>query len=63
MFGRKPALFFTILMFLLGSALCGAAKSFTWLCIARGVQGIGGGGALQVRSTLCVKVDVLTLPS
>ncbi|PVF96646.1 MFS general substrate transporter [Serendipita vermifera] len=48
MFGRKPALFGTILIFLLGSALCGAAKSFTWLCIARGVQGIGGGGALQL---------------
>ncbi|PVF96665.1 MFS general substrate transporter [Serendipita vermifera] len=48
MFGRKPALFGVILCFLLGSALCGAAKSFVWLCIARGVQGIGGGGAIQL---------------
>ncbi|CAG8698583.1 6125_t:CDS:10, partial [Acaulospora colombiana] len=47
MFGRKPALFGVILCFLLGSALCGAAKSFVWLCIARGVKGIGGGGAIQ----------------
>ncbi len=48
MFGRKRALFFAILMFLFGSALCGSAKSITWLCVARGIQGIGGGGALQV---------------
>jgi MFS family permease len=52
MFGRKPALFGTILVFLLGSALCGSAKSMTWLCIARGIQGMGGGGALQVRKLL-----------
>ncbi|CAG7851758.1 Uncharacterized MFS-type transporter C1399.02 [Serendipita indica DSM 11827] len=48
MTGRKPTLFFCILTFLLGSALCGAAKSMLWLCISRGVQGIGGGGALQL---------------
>lgn len=48
MFGRKPTLFFAIIVFLLGSALCGSAKSFIWLCVARGVQGIGGGGALQL---------------
>lgn len=48
MFGRKPTLFFAIITFLVGSALCGSAKSFLWLCIARGLQGIGGGGALQV---------------
>lgn len=28
----------------IGSALCGAAQSMTWLIIARAVQGIGGGG-------------------
>ncbi|KAG8750054.1 hypothetical protein FRC14_000846 [Serendipita sp. 396] len=48
MIGRKPTLFFCILMFLFGSALCGSAKSMAWLCIARGVQGVGGGGALQM---------------
>ncbi|KDQ16129.1 hypothetical protein BOTBODRAFT_31195 [Botryobasidium botryosum FD-172 SS1] len=46
--GRKVMVFFAISTFLIGSALCGAAQSFLWLCIARGVQGIGGGGILQL---------------
>jgi EmrB/QacA subfamily drug resistance transporter len=46
--GRKPVLYATIAIFLLGSALCGAAKSLTWLIICRAIQGIGGGGILQV---------------
>ncbi|KAF8503316.1 major facilitator superfamily domain-containing protein [Russula emetica] len=46
--GRKPVLYFAILSFLLGSALCGAAQSLTWLIICRAVQGLGGGGLLQV---------------
>ena len=32
----------------MGSALCGAAKSLTWLIICRAVQGIGGGGLIQI---------------
>jgi len=46
--GRKPVLYFAIGSFLLGSALCGAAKNLTWLIICRAVQGIGGGGILQL---------------
>ncbi|KDQ16128.1 hypothetical protein BOTBODRAFT_107517 [Botryobasidium botryosum FD-172 SS1] len=46
--GRKVVLYFAISTFLIGSALCGAAQSFLWLCIARGVQGIGGGGIMQL---------------
>ena len=32
----------------LGSALCGAAQNLTWLIICRAVQGIGGGGLIQI---------------
>ncbi|KAI9446101.1 major facilitator superfamily domain-containing protein [Lactarius indigo] len=46
--GRKPVLYSAILIFLLGSALCGAAQSLTWLIICRAVQGIGGGGIIQL---------------
>lgn len=49
--GRKPVLYTSIFIFLLGSALCGAAKTMNWLIICRAVQGIGGGGIQQVRPT------------
>lgn len=41
------------------SALCGAAKSLTWLCVARGLQGIGGGGILQL--TQIIVSDIVPL--
>ncbi|KAJ7367640.1 major facilitator superfamily domain-containing protein [Mycena albidolilacea] len=47
-FGRKQVLYPSILIFLVGSALCGAAKSMTWLILARALQGIGGGGIQQL---------------
>ena len=62
--GRKPILYSSIFTFLvriivplppsrliinqLGSALAGAAQSMDWLIIARAVQGIGGGGIMQL---------------
>ncbi|KAI0748099.1 MFS amino acid permease [Daedaleopsis nitida] len=46
--GRKPILFASIGVFLLGSALCGAAQNMVWLIVARAVQGIGGGGIIQL---------------
>ncbi|KIJ16695.1 hypothetical protein PAXINDRAFT_168194, partial [Paxillus involutus ATCC 200175] len=48
MFGRKPILYSSIIIFLVGSALCGAAQSMNWLVICRAVQGIGGGGIIQL---------------
>ncbi|KAI0362028.1 MFS amino acid permease [Trametes cingulata] len=47
-FGRKPILYASILIFLIGSALCGAAQSMVWLVVCRAVQGIGGGGVMQM---------------
>ncbi|KAL1947869.1 hypothetical protein VTO73DRAFT_13593 [Trametes versicolor] len=46
--GRKPVLYVSILIFLIGSALCGAAQNMTWLVVCRAVQGIGGGGIIQM---------------
>ncbi|KAF8873113.1 MFS general substrate transporter [Infundibulicybe gibba] len=48
LFGRKPVFFLCLFIFMLGSALCGASQSFLWLAIARGVQGAGGGGLVQL---------------
>ncbi len=48
-FGRKRLFQFAIVLFLIGSALCGMAQSMTELVIFRGIQGIGAGG-LMVNS-------------
>ncbi|KAL4068097.1 MFS general substrate transporter [Scleroderma citrinum] len=48
MFGRKPILYSSICIFLLGSALAGAAQTMNWLIISRAIQGIGGGGIMQL---------------
>ncbi|KAJ7249117.1 major facilitator superfamily domain-containing protein [Mycena haematopus] len=47
-FGTKLLLYCSIGCFLIGSALCGAAQNMTWLVVCRAVQGIGGGGILQL---------------
>jgi EmrB/QacA subfamily drug resistance transporter len=43
-YGRKNLFLFAIVVFLLGSALCGAATTMTQLVLFRAVQGIGAGG-------------------
>ncbi|KAJ1678147.1 hypothetical protein EV182_004676, partial [Spiromyces aspiralis] len=47
-FGRLQILMFALGVFLLGSALSGAAQSMIWLIIARGLTGIGGAGLLTM---------------
>ncbi|KAI8980783.1 MFS general substrate transporter [Trametes punicea] len=46
--GRKPILYTSIVIFLVGSALCGAAQNMTWLIVCRTIQGIGGGAIYQL---------------
>jgi EmrB/QacA subfamily drug resistance transporter len=43
-FGRKNLFLISIVVFLAGSALCGAATDMTQLVLFRAVQGIGAGG-------------------
>ncbi|KDQ21893.1 hypothetical protein BOTBODRAFT_40523 [Botryobasidium botryosum FD-172 SS1] len=57
--GRKYLLLGSIFIFLIGSALCGASQTFVMLAISRGVQGVGGGGIIQlVQITIS---DIVTL--
>jgi EmrB/QacA subfamily drug resistance transporter len=42
-YGRKNLFLFAIVVFLLGSALCGAAQGMTQLVIFRAIQGVGAG--------------------
>jgi EmrB/QacA subfamily drug resistance transporter len=45
-YGRKGVLQSGIILFLLGSALCGMSRSMTQLILFRAVQGLGGGGLM-----------------
>ncbi len=45
-FGRRPAFFVSIGVFLAGSVLCGAAHSMFMLIGARALQGLGAGGLI-----------------
>jgi EmrB/QacA subfamily drug resistance transporter len=53
LFGRKWVLLAFVIIFLVGSALSGAAPSIVWLVVFRGFQGIGGGG-LQANAVTAI---------
>ncbi|TFK84795.1 Mfs1.2 [Polyporus arcularius HHB13444] len=58
-FGRRLAMLFALGCFIIGSALCGAAQSMSWLVAARTIQGLGG-GAIQSISSIIVS-DLVSL--
>ena len=55
-FGRKVLFFFNVIIFLLGSALSGAAPTMTWLIASRALQGIGGGGLAAAAFTIIADI-------
>jgi EmrB/QacA subfamily drug resistance transporter len=57
LYGRKIVLQVGLVVFLIGSALCGAAQSLTELIVFRAVQGLGGGGLIV--STMAAIGDVV----
>lgn len=52
LFGRKPILTFGIIIFLIGSILCGFASSMKWLIIFRLIQGFGAGAVAPIATTI-----------
>jgi len=50
MYGRKRFFIFGLIVFMIGSALCGTAENITQLGIYRAIQGIGGGDGDLERS-------------
>ncbi len=55
-YGRKVMFFFNVLIFLLGSVLCGFATNIHWLIGARVIQGIGGGGLAAAAFTIIADI-------
>ena len=58
MVGRKVVLQIALVIFLIGSALCGLAQNMTMLILFRGLQGLGGGGLMV--STMAAIGDVVS---
>lgn len=52
MYGRKRFFLLGLVVFMLGSALCGTAQSMTQLIIYRAIQGIGGGALMPIVFTI-----------
>jgi EmrB/QacA subfamily drug resistance transporter len=51
-YGRRPAFFTSIAIFLAGSVLCGLADGMTELIVFRGLQGLGAGGLIVLSQTV-----------
>ena len=56
MYGRKRFFLFGIIVFLIGSALCGIAQTVPQLAVFRAIQGIGGGALLPIAFTIVFDV-------
>ena len=48
LFGRKKLFQLSIVLFLIGSALCGLSQNMDQLVFFRALQGIGGGGLMSL---------------
>jgi EmrB/QacA subfamily drug resistance transporter len=58
LYGRKRLFQFAIVVFLIGSALCGVAQSMTELIAFRGLQGVGAGGLMTL--SLAIIGDIVS---
>ncbi len=57
LYGRKGVLQIAIVVFLVGSALCGVSQNMTELICFRGLQGLGAGGLMVI--TIAVVGDII----
>lgn len=57
LFGRKIVLQIAIILFLLGSVLCGLVQNMTQLVLMRALQGLGGGGLMVI--SMAAVADVI----
>src|SRR5881227_2103968 len=52
LYGRKIVLQFAIVLFLIGSALCGLSRTMMQLVVFRALQGLGGGGLISTAQAI-----------
>lgn len=52
LYGRKRVFFVGTLIFLIGTTLCGFARSMEWLIVFRAIQGIGSGAIQPIAMTI-----------
>src|SRR5919202_426199 len=57
LYGRKKVLQTAIVLFLVGSVLCGISQNMTELIVFRALQGLGGGGLMV--TTIAVIGDII----
>lgn len=57
LFGRKTVLQISVILFLIGSVLCGMAQTMPQLILTRALQGLGGGGLMVV--SMAAVADVI----
>ena len=63
LYGRKVVLQGALILFLIGSALCGLAQGMTELILFRAIQGLGGGGLMVSAQAAIGDVERLESPS
>ncbi|MEZ0172560.1 MDR family MFS transporter [Microvirga sp. TS319] len=54
--GRRGTMLIGIVIFILGSIACAAAPSMLMLILARGLQGLGGGGLIALAQTIVADI-------
>ncbi|TYL49863.1 MFS transporter [Nocardioides sp. BGMRC 2183] len=55
-FGRKTMFQVSVVVFIVGSALCGAAPDMVWLIVSRAIQGLGAGGLTVTAMALIADI-------
>ncbi|MDP2298684.1 MAG: MDR family MFS transporter [Pseudolabrys sp.] len=54
--GRRVVMLIAIAIFIVGSVMCALAPTMNMLIVARGVQGLGGGGLMALAQTIIADV-------
>lgn len=54
--GRKPIFIFGVILFIIGSSLCGVAQNMEQLIIFRAIQGIGAGAIMPIAVTIIADI-------